>query len=122
MSSVLSLSHLGPEQKAEFQRLTRAPRLSVITTGLCVLLVVTYLGSYTLAGTGVIPLWAGMLLNTLVGYTAFSVGHDAIHRSISSNTRLNDAIGQIALTLILPYVDMRMFRWAHVAYSGEVDR
>ena len=115
-SANLSLANLTPEQKAEFQRLTRAPRIAGVTTTLCAILTITYLASYWFSGSGQIPLWIGLLMNSLIGYTAFSVAHDAIHRAVSSSTRLNDAIGQIGLTLVLPYVDMRMFRWAHILH------
>lgn len=115
-SAPVSTASLTPEQKAEFQRLTRAPALAWVTVSLCAMLVLTFATSYWLSIVGVIPLWVGTIVNSLVGYVAFSVGHDSIHRSISSNTKLNDAIGQIGLTLVLPYVDLRMFRWAHILH------
>lgn len=110
------VNSLPPAKKAEFQRLTSAPKLAMVTTSLCVLLVITFSLSYGLSIAGVLPLWIGLIVNTLVGYVAFSVGHDSIHRAISSNTRLNDAIGQLGLGLVLPYVDLRMFRWAHILH------
>lgn len=122
---IVPLDALTPEQRARFKQLTSAPALAWPTVTLCAVLAVTFLGMYWFCGTGQLPLWVGTLVNTLVGYVAFSVAHDSIHRSISSNTRLNDAIGQIGLTLVLPYVDMRMFRWAHILHhrfaSGDKD-
>ena len=126
MSSIVTLhTKLTLEQKAQFQQLTRAPKIAWITVSFCVTLAATNLISDWLGVTGHIPLWVGMILNTAVGYIAFSVGHDGVHRAISSDTRLNDAIGQLGLTLVLPYVDIRLFRWAHILHhrfaSGEKD-
>jgi beta-carotene hydroxylase len=125
MSKLIPLDALTPEERREFKRLTRAPPVAWPTVILFVLLAVTYVSVYWFGGTGVIPLWVGTLLNTVVGYVAFSVAHDSIHRAVSSNVKLNDAIGQMGLMLVLPYVDARMFRWAHILHhrftSGDRD-
>lgn len=125
MSKVISLDALTAEERREFKRLTSAPPVAWPTVILFVLLAVTYVSVYAFGGTGVIPLWVGTLLNTAVGYVAFSVAHDSIHRAVSSNVKLNDAVGQLGLMLVLPYVDARMFRWAHILHhrftSGERD-
>lgn len=114
--SVIPLDALSPEQKALFRQLTSAPPVSWPTVTLCLTLLVTFISVYALCGSGVLPLWVGTIVNSIVGYVAFSVGHDSIHRSVSANTRLNDAIGQLGLLLVLPYVDLRMFRWAHILH------
>lgn len=72
--------------------------------------------SDVLALTGVIPLWAGLIANSLLGYLAFSVAHDAIHRAVCRNTRVNDWIGQIAVLMIAPYVHLGLFRWGLVQH------
>ncbi len=56
------------------------------------------------------------LLSSLVGYVSFSVIHDSIHRAISSILRVNDGIGQVGMLMVLPYVDVRLFRWAHILH------
>ena len=114
--SVVSLETLTPHQLARFKALTRAPRLAWPTLVLWVLLTASYLSVYVLCGAGYWPLWLGTVLNTVVGYVAFSVAHDAIHRSISTDTRLNDIIGQLGVLLVQPYVDLRLFRWAHILH------
>lgn len=125
MSKVISLDALSPNERRQFKQLTSAPPVAWPTVILFGLLAVTYISVYWFGGAGVIPLWVGTLLNTVVGYVAFSVAHDSIHRAISSNTKLNDAIGQMGLMLVLPYVDARMFRWAHILHhrftSGDRD-
>lgn len=122
---VLSLDSLEPERIKRFKVLTRAPRIAWPTVTMWLVLTLTFVGSYWLCGSGVLPLWVGLLVNTAVGYVAFSVAHDCIHRAISTNTRLNDAIGQLGLMLVIPYVDMRLFRWGHILHhrfaSGERD-
>jgi fatty acid desaturase len=80
------------------------------------LLNLVFLSSYYLGGTGQIPLWVGALINSIVGYAAFSVVHDSAHRSISSNIKVNDAIGQLALFLVAPYVILELFRWGHIRH------
>ncbi len=112
----VTLDHLDAGEKARFRSLTQAPRLAWPTTIMWILLVASYLASYWFCGTGRVPLWIGTITNTLVGYMAFSVAHDAIHRSISSNARLNDAIGQIGILMVEPFVDIRLFRWAHILH------
>jgi len=112
----VNLQGLDSARRTRFRELTSAPPVAWPTVILCAGLVVTYFSVYWLGGTGRIPLWVGTLVNTLVGYVAFSVGHDGIHRAISKNTRLNDAVGQAGLSIVLPYVDMRMFRWAHILH------
>jgi beta-carotene hydroxylase len=113
---VVSLDHLEPERLARFKALTRAPKVAWPTVTMWVLLPVGFVGSYVLCGSGMLPLWVGLVVNTVVGYLAFSVAHDCIHRSISTNTRFNDAVGQLGVLLVLPYVDIRLFRWAHILH------
>ncbi|WP_295685313.1 fatty acid desaturase [uncultured Nevskia sp.] len=112
----VSLNGLSPEQKAEFNRLTRAPDIAWPTVALWVLVVGVYLSSYVLAGIGVMPLWWGMVINSVIGYFAFSIVHDSIHRAISTNAKLNDFIGQTTVWLGAPYVDLKLFRWGHILH------
>ncbi len=81
---------------------------------ICVTVVIVV--SDTLAVTGRMPLWAGMLINSAVGYLAFSVVHDTIHRTATTDTRLNDFIGQSATMLFAPYVSHKLFRWGHILH------
>jgi beta-carotene hydroxylase len=109
----LPLDRLPAEQRAALQQLTRTRGLAWPTVALWAVLTLTYLSVYTLAGLGQMPLALGLLLNTVVGYVAFSVAHDAIHRAIAEDRRLNDLIGQLGVLLVVPYVDLRLFRWGH---------
>ena len=112
----LDLAHLDTEGRQAFRALTQAPPMAWPTLTMWSILTITFLATYGLCGAGLIPLWIGTLANTVIGYLAFSVAHDSIHRSISSNTRLNDLVGQLGVLLVLPYVDIRLFRWAHIQH------
>jgi beta-carotene hydroxylase len=113
---VISTAHLAAEKKMQFKALTSTPMLAWLTLSMWIVLNVVFLSSYYFASTGQIPLWVGMLLNSVVGYAAFSVVHDSVHRSISVNTTLNDWIGQLALLLVAPYVTLTLFRWGHILH------
>jgi beta-carotene hydroxylase len=116
MGDIVSLDSLTAEQRERIKKLTTAPTLATPTVLMWAVLTASYLASDTLAVQGRIPLWAGMLINSAVGYMAFSVAHDALHRAISTNVRLNDVLGQLAIFLVAPYIDMRLFRWAHILH------
>ncbi|MEC9357975.1 MAG: fatty acid desaturase [Pseudomonadota bacterium] len=115
-SEPVDLSGLDPQRKAQFRALTSAPDVAWPTVILCGILVVSYVSVYASAGLGLMPLWVGMLINAAVGYVSFSVAHDSIHRAISKNAKLNDFVGQLGMTMVLPFVDLRLFRWAHIQH------
>jgi fatty acid desaturase len=113
---ILDLAHLDASGRQSFKTMTRAPRVAWPTVTMSVILTVTFLAMYVLCGTGQLALWIGTLANTVIGYLAFSVAHDSIHRTISTHTRFNDLVGQLGVLLVLPYVDLRLFRWAHIQH------
>jgi fatty acid desaturase len=115
-ASPLPLSALDPARRARFERLTRTPTVAWPTVVIWMLVMTTYIGSDVLAVLGIIPLWAAMLANSVIGYLAFTVTHDAIHRSISTHVRVNDWIGQSAVLLGAPYANLKLFRWAHIRH------
>jgi fatty acid desaturase len=121
----LSLAALDPARRSRFAALTRTPAVAWPTIAIWAVVMTTYVGSDVLAVRGLIPLWIGMLANSVIGYLAFTVTHDAIHRSISTHTRINDWIGQSAVLLGAPYVNLKLFRWAHIRHhrfaSGPLD-
>lgn len=109
----IDLSYLNDRELALFRKLTKAPAYAWPTLMMAGAEIGLLASMYVLGGLGVVPLWLGMVLNMIAAYLSFSVIHDAIHRAISQNQKLNDWIGKISLALVLPYVDMRLFRWAH---------
>jgi fatty acid desaturase len=112
----ISFDDFTSEQKAQFKSLTGAPKIAWLTLSLWILLNVAFFSSDFLGVSGRLSLWAGMLINSFVGYLAFSVVHDSVHRAVSTNTRINDYIGQLALLLVAPYVSLKIFRWGHVLH------
>lgn len=110
------LSHLDPQQHAELHALTRPRQWSWPTIALWVLVVGGYASSYLGSLAGWIPLWLGCVVNSALGYFAFTIVHDSIHRAICRNKRLNDWIGQSAVSLGAPYISLELFRWAHLQH------
>jgi len=112
----ISLDGLTLEQQRQFKVLTGTPAIAWLTVAMWVVLTAVFLSCDILGASGRIPLWLGMLLNSVVGYLAFSVVHDSLHRAISTNTKLNDWIGQLAIVLVAPYVSLKLFRWGHILH------
>ena len=96
--------------------MTVAPAIAWPTVALWVVVLAAYFGTDVLAVMGLLPLWQGMLINSVVGYFAFSVVHDSLHRAISTHQRRNDFLGQTAALLGAPYVHLKLFRWAHISH------
>jgi ferredoxin-NADP reductase/fatty acid desaturase len=63
---------------------------------------------------GQIPIWLAMLANLISVYIAFTPLHDASHRAVSSNGFLNDFLGVLTGQLLLPGVNMTVFRAIHM--------
>ncbi len=114
--NVVDLNLLSPQDQARFKSLTATPGLSRPVLLLWLMVLGAYVMSWVGGLAGWLPLWAGMLINSVAGYYAFSIAHDSIHRAVSRNTRLNDAIGQSAIMLGAPYVSLSLFRWAHILH------
>jgi beta-carotene hydroxylase len=113
---VISVAGLSAQDQASFKRLTRAPAVAWPTVALWLLVTGVFIVSDTLAVTGHLPLWAGMLVNGAFGYFGFSVVHDSIHRAISTNTMFNDWLGRLSMPLALPYATMEVFRMNHIRH------
>lgn len=105
-----------PDNAARIGEITTPPLLAWQTVAMMMVCLGVFFSAITLSVMGVIPLWMGALINGLVGYLIFSVVHDAIHRAISTNTKLNDAIGQTGLFAFSPMVSLSLFRWGHIQH------
>jgi beta-carotene hydroxylase len=116
--NTLSLSTLPArgDSKTSLKALTHAPALAWPTVAVFVSAVSVMACCDTLALRGLLPLWAACLLNSLAGYSLFSVVHDSIHRAVSSNSRLNDWFGRIAIVSVSPMVTLGLFRWGHIQH------
>jgi len=94
-----------------------------ITVGLAAL-VVALVG---LAWSGLLPLWAGYLVETLAAYLAFTVMHEACHGNIHgkhrSRKRFAEAMGWIvSVTLVAPYPAFRVLHLRHHSYTNHPDK
>ena len=112
------VARLDDARRRELDQITRIQGTAWPTVAMCAVLVLGVAATDVLAVRGAIPLWAGLMANTFFGYLAFSVAHDAIHRAICRNTRVNDWIGQLAVMMIAPYVRLGLFRWPRSCSIG----
>jgi beta-carotene hydroxylase len=116
VSAALINARLSPDQTARLRRLTQAPPYAWPTLAVFALAAGTAIAVDVLALRGLIPLWAGFLLNSAAGYWGFSVRHDAIHRAISKRSWINDLVGQFDLLCYGPTVPLSLFRWGHIQH------
>jgi beta-carotene hydroxylase len=112
----VSLAGLSAAQAAQLKALTATPLIAWPAVIVYCLLMSATLGCSALALSGAIPLWVAMVVNGLAGYWVFTVGHDGVHRALSTHARLNDFIGQSSLWLLGPYVNLKLFRWCHILH------
>ena len=116
MPAVIPLEDIPSDRRAQLKQLRAAPKVGWPTIALCAVLVCSYVATIWAGVSNLLPLWAGMVINSLIFYYAFTVIHDSLHRSISRNSRLNDVVGHIATLILSPYSDPRLFRWIHMLH------
>ncbi len=116
MSTVAAENITVPRQATELRSLTQAPPLALPTVTIFACAVAAIAASDLLALSGLLPPWLACLCNSLAGYSLFSVVHDSIHRAISTDTRLNDRFGRLALLAVSPMVTLGLFRWGHIQH------
>jgi fatty acid desaturase len=103
-------------KKAAFKALTSIPDMAWPTVLLALVAIGGTVLSDSLALLGVISLWLACGINSVIGYLLFSVVHDGVHRSMSKNVVLNNALAQTALWIAAPYANLTVFRWAHMEH------
>ena len=99
-----------------FRSMLRAPRVSIPALALLIGLLAALGMSWFFALAGVLPLWAACIINGVVGYGMFTIAHDGTHRALSNVSWLNECLGQIGLTFMLPYAPMPVTRWIHMQH------
>ena len=57
-----------------------------------------------------------MAINSVAIYAIFTPLHDATHRSVSSNRRLNDVLGSLAGFLLVPGLSTQFYRYLHLEH------
>lgn len=112
-------------QEPKFQALTQIPVFAAMEIGL----VAAAFGLFGLSSylylLGQLPLLAMWVVNGIAVYMAFTPLHDATHRTLSANRRVNDLIGTISCLLLLPGITTGIYRYLHLEhhrYAGDPQR
>lgn len=109
-------------REPRFRALTTIPLVAPMEIGLVVGVFVLFTASSYLYLTGALHWLPMTVLNTFAVYASFTPLHDATHRTVSCNRRLNDLIGTISCLLLLPGITTRVYRFLHLEhhrYSGD---
>ena len=101
---------------ALFKQFQRAPLIAMPTLVLCIVLMLGIVGTWYYALAGILPMWAGCVINGVLAYGMFSIAHDGTHRAISRVSWVNEFVGGIGLFFLLPYAPMPVTRWIHMQH------
>lgn len=109
-----------PEKQQQFKELTTTPQYAYKTIALGLLTFLGVVGTYIAYFSGAISLITGTVLITICYYYTFSPIHDAIHRALARDTKVNDFIGGLNVMLVSPYTGLygglKFFRWYHTQH------
>lgn len=103
-------------KKAEFKRLTGVPDISWPVLMVAGGGIATSVAIIAAALLGHLSYWVAAPVLAFVYYWFFSVIHDGAHRSIAKNKTLNDGLAQLVISLVLPYANLELLRWAHMEH------
>ena len=67
---------------------------------------------------GNIPFLLATLINGVCLYFFFSLLHESIHETVSTNKLVNDLLGRISLFLLVPLAPLEIARWIHLNHHG----
>lgn len=101
------------------------PLVPPVNLGLTLGVWALFLASSAAYLTGWLPLAATIPLSALAIYASFTPLHDATHRAVSSHPVINDLIGTLAATLLLPFVTTGVYRVLHLEHhrwAGDLER
>ncbi len=107
-----------------YKKVATIPLISVPQIALITLSYACVIGGIALNLYYYVSLWLVYPMIIFGVYTAFTPLHDATHNALSSNGFLNDVLGTISGTLILPGVNTAGYRYLHLAhhrYVGDKD-
>jgi len=103
-------------QEPRFQALTQIPVFSLMEFGLVAVAFSLFGVSSLLHLWGYLPLPVMWAFNGMAVYMAFTPLHDATHRTLSGNRRLNDLVGTLSCLLLLPGITTRIYRYLHLEH------
>ena len=103
-------------REPRFRELTQLPILAPMEIGLGLAAFGLFAAGTWLYLTGAIPFLLMLVINSFAVYASFTPLHDATHRTVSRNRRVNDAIGTICCLLLLPGITTRIYRYLHLEH------
>lgn len=99
--STINPKEVSCDDMAAFKQLKKKPVIAWPTVALQLSAQVTIISSWYFCLFHSMPLWVGCIVNIIAYYALFTPAHDAMHRSLSSKSWLNDAA---LFTLMLTFV------------------
>lgn len=112
-------------REPRFRALTTIPTIAPMEIGLILAAFVLFGLSTSLYLSGSIPWLMMTALSSFAIYASFTPLHDATHRTVSSNRRLNDLLGTLSCLLLLPGITTRIYRYLHLEhhrYTGDASK
>lgn len=112
-------------QDKRVRTLEKIPLIPPVNLGLTLGVWALFLGSAAAYLTGWLPLPVSILLSAIAIYASFTPLHDATHRAVSSNPVINDLIGTLAASLLIPGLSTGVYRVLHLEHhrwAGDVER
>jgi vanillate O-demethylase ferredoxin subunit len=109
----------------KLQALENLPVVPPVNLGLTLGVWAVFLASSAAYLSGWLPLWISIPISALAVYASFTPLHDATHRAVSSNALVNDLIGTLAATLLIPGLSTSVYRVLHLEHhrwAGDLDR
>ena len=103
----------------DYQSVSSVPLVSGHQLVLIAFSYIGVIGSMILFFQGV-SLWLLYPIMIFAFYTAFTPLHDATHRAVSSNNFLNDVLGTISGTILLPFSTTAIYRYLHLSHHRYV--
>lgn len=103
-------------REPRFRELTKLPLFAPMEIGLGLSAFALFALSTWLYVSDKVPFLVMLALNSFAVYASFTPLHDATHRTVSRNRRVNDAIGTICCLLLIPGITTRIYRYLHLEH------
>ncbi len=107
------------------ESLESLPVIPPVNLGLTLGVWAVFLGSSAAYLQGWLPLPVTVVLSAVAIYASFTPLHDATHRAVSSSPFVNDLIGTISATLLIPCLSTGVYRLLHLEHhrwAGDLER
>jgi len=114
--ATLRPSTTATDNEQLFKQLTTRPQIAWPTVSLLIFVIAGLILSTYAVIQDSMPLWLAMTVNSVLIYQVFTVLHDASHNALSLNKKVNDTLGRIAIFILCPFIDFRVFRYIHMQH------